>query len=322
MLRLWGARLATEITKTAAVDFRQSASTNKSQGPAPEIHEYADPSHRLAAVALAYGERPDSTVVVAPDRAERQELNLLIRADLQAQGRLAPDSKSITVHTEQLLGNPKLAAEYTPGDHIQYRQGSQSDGIATNSTVAVLAIDSNSNQLTVQTSAGDEVTYSPHLTKAMTSQSTIYREEQREIAIGERIQLNETISTKGIRKGDFATVTAISESNDLEVRTDKGSNIRLDPQEALHIDHGYAVEALRTGAPERVLISQENIAGQEVSTLARNAREVNIYTSDGLGLGRTQTVSSELSQQPQIETPANILTPEPMHVEHRRSIGR
>jgi acyl-[acyl carrier protein]--UDP-N-acetylglucosamine O-acyltransferase len=56
----------------------------------------------------------------------------------------------------------------------------------------------------------------------MTSQSAVYREEQREIAIGERIQLNETITLKGIRKGDFATVTAISESNDLEVRTDKG----------------------------------------------------------------------------------------------------
>jgi hypothetical protein len=176
--------------------------------------------------------------------------------------------------------------------------------------------------LTIQTSAGDEVTYSPDLTKAMTSQSTIYREEQREIAIGERIQLNETISTKGIRKGDFASVTAISESDDLEVRTDKGSNIRLDPQEALHIEHGYAVEALRTGAPERVLISQENIAGQEVSTLSRNAREVNIYTSDGLDRSQTQMAPSEMSQQPQIDPQANVLTPEPMHVEHRRSIGR
>jgi conjugative relaxase-like TrwC/TraI family protein len=317
-----GARLATEISKTAAVDFRQSASTNKSQAPAPEIHEYADPSHRLAAVALAYAERPDSTVVIASDRAERQELNQLIHTDLQAQGRLAPDSRSYTVYIEQPLSNPKLASEYSPGDRIQYRQGSQSDGIASNSAVVVLAIDSKSNQLTVQTSAGDEVTYSPHLTKAMTSQSTIYREEQREIAIGERIQLNETISTKGIRKGDFATVTAISESNGLEVRTDKGSNNRLDPQEALHIEHGYAVEALRTGAPERVLISQESIAGQEVSTLARNAREVNIYTSDGLDRSQTQMAPSERSQQPQIDSQANVLTPEPMHVEHRRSIGR
>ena len=157
-----------------------------------------------------------------------------------------------------------------------------------NSTVVVLAIDSNSNQLTVQTSAGDEVTYSPHLTKAMTSQSTIYREEQREIAIGERIQLNETISTKGVRKGDFATVTAISESNDLEVRTDKGSKIRLDPQESRHIEHGYAVRASEQVLTNAFSSPRKISAGQEFASLARNAREVSIYTSDGLGLGRTQ----------------------------------
>jgi hypothetical protein len=143
---------------------------------------------------------------------------------------------------EQTLSNPKLAAQYTPGDRIEYRQGSQSNGIANNSNVQVLAVDPKSNQLTVQTSTGDEITYSPHLTRAMTAQSTVYRLEQREIAVGERIQFGEGNLAQGIRKGDFGTVTAMSTSNDLEVRLDRGSTIRVNEEQAQHIEHGYAVQ--------------------------------------------------------------------------------
>jgi conjugative relaxase-like TrwC/TraI family protein len=316
-----GTKLATEITKTAAIDFRQAAFNKQRDTPEPAVHEYADPSHKLAAVASAYAERPDSTIVVAPDRTERQELNQLIRADLQAQGRLSSDSRSFTVAVEKTLSNPRLAEQYTPGDRIEFRQGSQNEGIVNNSAVVVLAIDFKSNQLTVQTSAGDEITYNPHLTKAMTSQSTVYRFEQREIAVGERIHVNEGNSTLGIRKGEFGTVTAISDANDLEMRLDRGTIVHLNEEQARRIDHGYAVQNLKSGAPQRILVSHEAGSDQrESNSLARNAREVNIYTSQGPG--QVLTTSRESLQATHPESPANVVVPEPLHVEHRRSIGR
>ena len=159
-----GARLATDVSKTAAVDFRQPVAAPRRPTVEPEVHQYSDPNHRIAAVATAYMQRPDSSVIVAPDRAERQELNQLIRADLQAQGTLSPDSKSLTVHVEQPITNAKLAAQYTPGDLIQYGQGSpEVHGINHNSVGTVLASDPQKNALTVQTSTGDWATYSPHL---------------------------------------------------------------------------------------------------------------------------------------------------------------
>jgi conjugative relaxase-like TrwC/TraI family protein len=318
-----GARLAAEVTKSAAVDFRQVASRHQHDAPRPTINQYADPSHRLAAVASAYAEKPDSTIVVAPDRGERRELNQLIRADLEAQGRLAPDSRSFTIRIEQTLDNPKLAAEYTPGDRIQFRQGSQSDGIANNSTVQVLAVDPKSNQLTVQTSTGDEITYSPHLTRAMTAHSTVYRIEQREIAVGERIQLREGNSAQGIRKGDLGTVTALSTSNGLEFRLDRGSTVRVNEEQTQHIEHGYAVQNLKAGAPERILVSQEVVTIHlDLFLHSRNAREVSVYTSDGSGLGQAPIASRETLQHQQMESASNVVAPDPMHVEHRRSIGR
>jgi ATP-dependent exoDNAse (exonuclease V) alpha subunit len=319
-----GARLATDISKTAAVDFRQPGPGTQRHVSEPTINQYADPSHRIAAVASAYAERPDSTVIIAPDRAERQELNQIIRADLQARGQVAPDSKSFTVHIEQTLHNPRLAEQYTPGDRIQYRLGSLSlGGIAKDSVAIVVATDSKTNQLTVQTSAGDEVTYRPHLAKDMTAQSTVYREEQREIAPGDRIQINESYPKQGIRKGDLGTVTAISDTNDLDIHLDKGKSVQLNEEQAHHIEHGYAVQNIKAGAPERVLITQETLEGQgDPASLSRNAREVSLYTSDGSGSNQALKTPIALPEQQQLEAPANVVAPDPMHVEHRRSIGR
>ena len=161
-----GARLATNISKTSAVEFRKSPDPAPQKNTVVQVREYADPNHRIAAIALAYAQHPSNSVVIAKDPAERRELNQLIRADLQASGTVAPDSKSLPVHIEKELTNPKLAAQYTPGDIIQYRQGSPSlEGIPNDSAAVVVATDARTNQLTVRTSNGDDVIYSPHLTK-------------------------------------------------------------------------------------------------------------------------------------------------------------
>ncbi len=92
-----GTRLPTDVSKTSAVDFHKSlhpASQKNAVAPnsAPQknttvqVREYADPNHRIAAVALAYAEHPSNSVVIAKDPAERRELNQLIRAGLQATG--------------------------------------------------------------------------------------------------------------------------------------------------------------------------------------------------------------------------------------------
>jgi conjugative relaxase-like TrwC/TraI family protein len=326
-------RLSTEIDKTAAVDFRQAELESRRQSPhtearheAPQIivNRYADPNHRMAAIALSYAERPDSTIVVSRDPEERRELTQLIRADLQAQGRLSPDSKLMTVHVEQKLSNPKLAAQYTPGDLIQYRQGSPNlDGIANNSVGVVVGSDAQKNLLTIQTSTGDEVTYSPHVSKTMTKESTVYRAEQREIAPGERILFTDANPEQGIRKGDFGTVTTISAENGLQIRLDKGVSVQLNAEDSRHIEHGYAVDSLKTGASKRVLISQEATANEgEIASLSRNAREVSLYTSDGSASTQTIKPSIALPEQQHIETVANVATPEPTRIEHRRTISR
>ncbi len=319
-----GTRLATETTKTAAVDFRQSQPEAQRATPPAAVHQYSDPNHRIAAVALAYAERPDSTVVVAPDSAERRELNQLIRSDLQSQGRVAPDSNTLIVHVEKILSNPRLAAQYSPGDIIQYRHGSPTtDGIAHNSSATVLSVDARRNLLSVQTPTGDVATYDPRLSKTMTSESTVFRQEQREIALGDRVQFTRGDAGLAIRRGELGTVTSIGVTNNLDVQLDKGSVVQLTSEQARHIEHGYAVESIKAGAPERVLFTHEAAPNErELTSLSRNGRDVNLYISDGSPAKKTETQSQTtqsqaipnpvaLPQQPQFETPAVAIAPQP-----------
>ncbi|WP_263385970.1 VirB4 family type IV secretion/conjugal transfer ATPase [Granulicella arctica] len=329
-----GARLATDISKTSAVDFRKSPDPAPQKNTVVQVREYADPNHRIAAVALAYAEHPSNSVVIAKDPAERRELNELIRADLQASGTVAPDSKALPVHIEKELTNPKLAAQYAPGDIIQYRQGSPaSQGIPNDSAAVVVATDTRNNQLTVRTSHGDEVIYSPHLTTAMTTQSKVYREEHQEFAPGDRVRMSQPNASQGIRKGDFGTIAAIGDN--LEVRLDKGESVRLTKEQAKHIEHGYAVDSLKTGAPDRVLISQDGSfqATSESVSLSRTGREVSVYTSDGSAQANAvaltialpeqlkPAIALQVQQQSEAPSSAIALDQAPV-VQHRHSRGR
>ena len=308
-----GARLATDISKTAAVDFRHSSSTTEVQqaiaafranDPAMgteglqeqgRVHEYASTEHRLAAVALAYTAQEDRAVVVAPDAGERRELTQLIRDELRQQGRLAAESRSVPILVEQHFGNPRLAANYAPGDEVHYKAGSLAEhGISDNSTATVLSVEARANTLTVATRDGNEVSYNPALLKKQTGQSTVYHEEQRELAVGERIQLNYSDRDAHIRSGDFATVERIAENNALSVRLDNGKSVELNSEMARHIEYGYAV-----GAPQRAVVDRVLVTGdacqlaqqQEVLTrLSPHTRDFALYTSDSRKLAVEKTI--------------------------------
>ena len=324
-----GTRLATEISKTTAVDFRRVSSAaelrqaidalgGNETGKGVEmlqmqrrIREYADPNHRLAAVAVDYVAQPGRTVVVAPDRADRQDLTTLIRDELRRTGALAGESRSVPVLIEQ-TGSRQSAATYTPGDTIQYRAGSQIEGIAPNSSATVVAVDAKRNILTVQKTDDEQLSYSPHQLKQMTMQSTVYREERRELAIGERIQITVAHKDQGIRVRDVGTVERIAENNALTVRMDSGKPVELDPYRARHIEYGYVVDARKAIATDRVLVTLENPPdltrnSAVYAAISRASQEVAIYTSDGsalarpAALGEQQQTSSDRRREQAIE---------------------
>jgi conjugative relaxase-like TrwC/TraI family protein len=309
-----GQRLAADISKTAAVDFRPSSTTEQARevvqlfrehqpGTATErlqqqgrIHEYQSTDHRLAAVALDFAAHSDRTVVVAPDAAERRELTQLIRADLRSNGRLASDEHSVSVLVEQKFPDPHFVGNYRHGDEIHFRTGSPAlEGIPHNSVARVLEVDTVSNTLTIETADGGQVTYNPAQLRSQTGQSKVYREESREMAPGERIRLTAPNQVHHIRTGNFATVERIEPY--LSVRLDNGKAVELDAEAARYIDYGYAVESAANLTAHRVILTGEasQLAGLEndLARLNPSIRALSVYTSDA-----SRALQMELAQSP------------------------
>ncbi|TCK73444.1 MobF family relaxase [Acidipila rosea] len=320
-----GKRLATDISKTAAIDLsdhskrsevERAVSAFRENAPAMatsilqqngRVHEYASSEHRLAAVALAYASQQDSVVVVAPDATERKELTQLIRDELRQQGRLSTESHQLPARVEQRFGNPRLAANYAAGDQIHYKVGNAELGIADNSAVTVLSVDAKANRLTVGSLDGNEASYNPALVRGLTNHAHVFREETRDISEGERIRFTATAQEFGIRKGVFATVERIGEDHSLTVRSDQGKSVALSEEQACHIDYGYTSDRVPQRGIERVIVSGDaaQLAQMQegLARLSGQTRDLTLYTSDNQRMAQEKTM-------PGLEVPAPGVQPE------------
>ena len=255
--------------------------------------------------------RIDRAVIIALMPQSAGSWLQLIRSELQAQGRLSAESRSVPVFIERDLDNPRLAANYGPEDRISYRKGSPEEhGIAYNSSAIVVSVDARSNLLTVETREGDRISYNPTLLKQQTDRSTVYKEESRELAEGERIQFTAANPELRIRAGSLATVEKIGEDNVITVRLDNGKAVELDAEQSRYIDYGYVVEATQQASVDRILVTgtSDQIAGHQeaLSHLSPYLRDLAIYTSSdsALAVEKIATlVSTQVSKQalPELE---------------------
>ena len=290
-----GERLATDVSKTAAVDFQQrseaaaetqrSRQTQKrpaSQQPESEqqkafqylgtadgqtgiallkdrVRVHREPAARLAAIAHDYAAYPDRTVAIVADPSERREANRLIREQLTQQGMLE-DGRSLSVLVEKTMRR-ETAADYQPGDLIHYSTPNLKHGIARDSFATVIAVDEARNRITVQKTDGEISTYNP--AKLASTRSKIYTEEMREVASGERIRFTRADQDLGLRHGDLATVEKVYGNESLSVRLDNRKTVSIDATQSRHIEYGYAVDGAKTVRADRVLANIDRPAQLE-----------------------------------------------------------
>lgn len=154
----------------------------------------------------------------------------------------------------------------------------------------------------------------PSLRKARST-----RQEQQELAQGDRVRLTEANPKLKTQKGDFGTITSLSEADGLTIRLDKGPTVHLTNEQARYIEHGYAVDSLRKGAPERILVTHDGSLQvmSEVAFLARAGREVNVYSSNGSVQAQAQTPSIARSQD--LRTSIAVLEQQQMELQRTSS---
>jgi conjugative relaxase-like TrwC/TraI family protein len=272
------------------------------------VHEIASREERLEAIAKAYAERPDATLVVSPDNRSRQEINERIHRELQSNGRVEEQEHRVTVlvpRQEMTGADRQWAAQYEPGDIVRYTRGSNAVGVKSGEYVHVTSIDREQNLLTVERQNGRQLTYHPHRLHGV----SVYRETERGFSAGDRMQFTAPYRDERIANRQLGTVEQIDAGGDLQIRLDSGQQVQFNIREHPHIDHGYAVtsHSSQGATADRVLVhvdteqAREELINSRLAyvSVSRGRYDAQIYTNDAQKLG--EELSRDISKQSALE---------------------
>jgi conjugative relaxase-like TrwC/TraI family protein len=273
------------------------------------VHEIPNREERLEAIAKAYAEQPDRTLVVSPDNRSRQEINERIHRELQSNGRVDEQEHRLTVlvpRQEMTGADRQWAAQYEPGDIVRYTRGSQAVGVNSGEYVRATGIDREHNLLTVERENGQQLTYDPQRLHGV----SVYREAERDFSSGERVQFTAPYRDEGIANRQLGTVQQIDAEGNLQVRLDSGQDVQFNIREHPHVDYGYAVtsHSSQGATADRVLVhvdteqAHDQLVNSRLAYVAvsRGRYDAQIYTNDAGKLG--EELSRDVSKQSALET--------------------
>jgi len=243
------------VEKLSAREMREAIDSLQRQGRIVEITQARE---RLKAIASAYCENPENTLVISPRNRERVQLNTLIHGQLQREGKVSRDDHQIRVYVnrQDMTGTERTFANaYVPGeDIIRYNRASKVYGVEVGEYASVTAKNHEENEITVHFENGRELTYNPQRLSGV----SVYREASREFAEGDRIQFRAPFTEKRIANGEIGTIAKIGEE-EMSVKLDGGREVSFETEKFRHLDHGYAVTSHSSQGTtvDRVLINAD-----------------------------------------------------------------
>jgi conjugative relaxase-like TrwC/TraI family protein len=243
------------VEKLSAREMREAVDSLERQG---RIVEIPGTKQRLTAIAGAYCENSENTLVVSPRNRERVQLNTLIHGQLQREGKVSRDDHQVTVYVnrQDMTGTERTFANaYVPGeDIIRYNRASKVYDVKVGDYALVTAKNHEENEITVHFENGRQLTYNPQRLSGV----SVYREASREFAEGDRIQFRAPFTEKRVANGELGTIAKIGDE-EMSVKLDGGREMGFEPEKFRHLDHGYAVTSHSSQGTtvDRVLINAD-----------------------------------------------------------------
>lgn len=265
------------------------------------VTQIPDRSDRFLAIAADYARAPHGTIIVSPDNTSRRDINEAVRGELQRRGTLSTEGHVATIlapRGDMTKADRQWARQYHEDDVLKYRKGSASLGIVRGTYARIEATDERQNTIRVRFEDGRTVTYDPR----RLSGASVYREREREFAVGDRLQFTEPSKALHVANRDLATVTRIEADGSYLLRTDRGKTVVLDPKAMRHFDHGYAVTSHSSQGMtvQRVLVNIDaethpNLINMRLAyvSVSRAKLDARIYThnADTLGHALSRDIS-------------------------------
>jgi conjugative relaxase-like TrwC/TraI family protein len=279
------------------------------------VHEYKEREERLSAIAKAYAQSPEKTLVVSPDNRSRAEINQRIHRELQSFGVVNREEHTVRtlVPRQELTGADRTwAQQYQVNDILHYSRSSRETGITKGEYTRVLEVDAQKNLLTVARHDGSEQTYDPRRQMGV----TVYREQEKSFAVGDRVQLTAPNNDLKVANREIGTIQNFDANGGLRLKLESGREAVIDPQKFPHLDHGYAVTSYsgQGQTADRVLVhvdtelARTGLLNSRMAYVAisRGQWDAQIFTNDRSALANVlaRDVSHQSAIQPQINVAA------------------
>lgn len=203
-----------------------------------EVRELDTREARVAEIAKAYSaldraER-EKTIVIAPGRDDRREINYAVRSELKARGELGEDRAIRTLDRKDLTKvEAARAASYAVGDHIQASRDYQSLGLKKGESARVVAVDVDKNKLVISNERGEQKQIDP----AKYTKLQAFESREMHVAVGDRLVNGE--NTDQLKNGGVLHVEKIDDQH-IHAADDSGKLHKLDVGASHRLDHGYA----------------------------------------------------------------------------------
>jgi len=215
---------------------REAAEMLIDQGRVTEI---VDDKQRMTAIAKDYAS-DNRGLVISMRNEERAEHNQAIHAALQRAGKIEKEDHAIGIYLSRDMSKKEreFAGAYQIGDHVRYGKGSKEHGIKAREYWEVVGVNPERNTLTVMHEDGRSAEYNPKRLRGV----AVYYPEERQFAVGDRVQFRAPFTEKGIPNNSLAYVEGI-EGRRITLRMDdeKQKLVKFDISNFRHLDHGYAV---------------------------------------------------------------------------------
>jgi conjugative relaxase-like TrwC/TraI family protein len=252
------------------------------------VREIPDAEERVRTIARNYVQSPEKTLIVSPDNASRSQLNLAVRQELKANGTLALEDHTfrVLVQRQDMTGAERAwANKYEFDNVIRYARGSKVMGIEAGSYGVVAGVKPLDNQITVELSSSNTVSYDPRRLAGV----SVFREVDRQFSAGERIQFTAPDKSLGVANRDLAVIESITPDGRVAARLDDNRKIEFNAQEHRHFDHGYAVtsHSAQGLTAERVLVNADTGVHPDLLnsrfgyvSLSRASHEATLFADD------------------------------------------
>jgi ATP-dependent exoDNAse (exonuclease V) alpha subunit len=306
IIRQQDAALKATVEQLSVGDVEGAIRSLAAQG---RVHEYTEREERIQAIARAYVEQPENTLVISPDNASRMEIATTIHAEMQKLGKVSQEEQAVTVLVarQNITSEDRLWAQnYEPGDVLRYTRGNQTIGVAAREMAWVSATDDHENLITVERENGELITYDPRKVNGV----TVYQEAERSFAEGDRIQFTTAFHPQKIANRELGTIAALDEAGNLKLQMDSGRTVDFNLHQHPHLDYGYAVtsHSSQGETADNVLIqvdaehAHKGLINSRMAYVAvsRARFDAQIFTNDAESLSRElgKDVSHSTALQP------------------------